>query len=327
MSAASLQSPARLPSFRRELRVVAVVAAFVALLESYARIRAPWLDYDRQHIHNLPETVAGLESRAAVSGAPRVVFFGNSLILRGLDEPVFHSELATLGGSPVESAKITPVGTAALDWRYLYQRYFSAPSSHPDVLVVGFLSHHVHDQEPVKIRRLARHFVAIRDFPDLWRTDLRDFHQIAQSVLCHGSAIAGDQPEHQIAMLNACVPDYLDGIRANQRMVESAAARHAGTAPSARPAETFGRLARWLETCRNHGVKVYLVAMPQPDLWQLNPEVAEIARSHGMEVLDARSIDGITAADFSDGYHLGESGAAKFSRWLAAAMRDRLPAR
>lgn len=324
-TATSTSRPAApgLPSFRQELRVVAVVLAFVAGLEGYARFRAPSLDYDRQHIHALPATIAGLESRAAATGDPRLIFFGNSLILRGLDEPTFHREFRHLGGPALETTKIAPVGTAILDWHYLYQRYFLTPASHPDVLVVGFISHHLHDREPVKLRRLARHFVAPRDFPELWRTEVGDFHGIAQSLLCHASAIAGDQPEHQLALLNACVPDYLTGLKANHRMVESAAARHAGSQPAAAPADTFRRLARFLETCRVRRVKVYLVAMPQPELWTLHPAVVSLARDHGTEVLDARAIDGITPADFSDGYHLGEAGAGKFSRWLAAALRDR----
>lgn len=323
----ALPTDARAPSFRQELRVIGVVLAFVALLEIIARILAPSLDYDRKLIHAFPQTIGNLQQRAAKSASPRVVFFGNSLMMRGLDESILHDELRKIAGPPLETGKITPVGTAMLDWIYLYQRYFTTKASHPDVLVVGFVAHHINDQEPIKIRRLARHFVAPRDFPALWRTDIDNFHQLAQSALCGISALEGDQPEHQMNILNLCVPDYQAGLNANHRLVEAAAARKARGKADFGPAnravaatETFTRMERFIGLCQAHGVRVVFVAMPQPQVWDLNPAAVSLARKHTMQVLDARAIAGMTAADFADGYHLGASGAAKFSRWLAGAL-------
>jgi hypothetical protein len=325
----ALPTDRQAPSFRQELRVIGVVLAFVALLEIIARFIAPRLDQDRRHIHALPETIAELETRAAASGHPRVVFFGNSLILRGLDEPTFHAELQQLGGPQLATTKITPVGTAMLDWLYLYQRYCNRAESHPDILVVGFVAHHLHDQEPVKIRRLARHFVAARDFPTLWRTDLETFHERVQSVLCGLSALGGDQPEHQMYLLDRLVPAYQAGLKENHRLVQTAAARQARQAAEVDPAppaeaggETFERMARFIDLCQARGVKIWFVAMPQPEPWTVHPAAIRLARERGMNFLDAQTIEGITAADFSDGYHLGETGADKFSRWLAAAFHD-----
>jgi hypothetical protein len=306
------------PTFRQELRVVAVVLVFIAALEAIARWVAPVLDYDRKHIHALPEIISQLAERAKTSGHPRVVFFGNSLVMHGLDEGIFHDELQHLNGPPMETTKITPVGTAMLDWIYLFQRYFPSPESLPDVLIVGFVAHHIHDQEPIKIRRLSRHFVAPQDFPALWRTDLQDFHDVAQSSLCGVSALAGDQPEHQLILLNACVPEYQAGVKANNRLVAAAAERKAP--PAAVAVETFQRMDRFIQLCRSRGVKIFFVPMPQPERWTVNPAAIQLTEDHAMGFLDARAIDGMTEADFSDGYHLGETGQEKFSRWLAAQL-------
>jgi hypothetical protein len=261
-----------------------------------------------------------------------VVFFGNSLMMRGLDEGIVHDELRKHHSPGIESTKITPVGTATLDWIYLYQRYFNSVESQPDVLVVGFVAHHIHDQEPIKIRRLARHFVAAADFPALWRTDLENFHQMVQSALCGISALEGDQPEHQMAILYTCVADYQPGLNTNHRLVEAAATRKAKrlagvdpSNPATAPAETFKRMERFINLCQARGVEVVFVAMPQPTVWELNPEALRLAHAHGVKVLDARTINGMTEADFLDGYHLGETGAALFSRWLAGQLHDHLP--
>lgn len=314
------------PSFRQELRVVGVVVAFVAVLEIIARLFAPTLDYDRKHIHAFPQLIADLEHRSRSSGNPRVVFMGNSLMRSGLDESAVHEQLRTLHGPEIETSKITPVGTAVLDWIYLYQRYFKTAESHPDVLVVGFYTHHLHDQEPIKVRRLARHFVAAADFPTLWKTDLADFHQMAQSVLCGVSALEGDQPEHQLILLSSVIADYQSGLKTNNRLVTAAAERKARSVSAAGGAgETFQRMEHLIKICQAQRVKLVFVAMPQPHLWELNPTAVSLAETRAAGMLDARAIPGMTEADFEDGYHLGPSGSQKFSRWLAAALLEKLP--
>lgn len=327
----ALPTDTHAPSFRQELRVIGVLIAFVALLEVIARILAPNLDYDRKHIFAFPQIITGLNQRSQQSDRPRVVFLGNSLMRSGLSEAIFSDELQKLNAPSIESAKITPVGTAMIDWLYLYQRYFNPQITKPDALIVGFYTHHIHDQEPIKIRRLSRHFVAKSDFPALWTTDLDGFHEIVQSALCGVSALEGDQPEHQLSILSGIVSNYQAGLKINNRLVANPTAKSARrkatpdtTAAPEPPPETFQRMERFIKTCQADGVSLYFVAMPQPHHWNINPEAIQLTQRHGIEILDATSIDAITEADFEDGYHLGPSGTEKFSRWLAAQLAGKL---
>ncbi|MBT8037916.1 MAG: hypothetical protein KJO21_10260 [Verrucomicrobiae bacterium] len=324
----ALPNDAHAPSFRQELRVVAVILGFIIVLEIIARIIAPTLDYDRVNIHAFPQTIQNLEAHAETSGNPRVVFFGNSLMLHGLNEDTVRDELKSIGGPEIESAKITPVGTAMLDWVYLYRRYFESEQSHPDILIVGFVAHHIHDQEPIKLRRLSRHFVTTQDLPNLWKHELQDFHRTTQSILCNLSALEGDQPEHQLGILYSVVPDYRAGLNRNNQLIASAAERRAANNTpntTTEPEESYHRMDRFIKKCKQHGVDVWLVPMPQPDVWDYNPAATHVAEKHGMQVIDARSIDGMTESDFSDGYHLGESGAEIFSRWMAQQISNHRP--
>ena len=326
----ALPNDAHAPSFRMELRVVAVVVCFVFLLEIIARIIAPTLDYDRENIHAFPAVIEDLEKRAEKSGKPRVVFFGNSLMMHGLQEETVHKELEKIGGPEIESTKITPVGTAMLDWVYLYRRYFEKDGSHPDVLVVGFVGHHIHDQEAIKLRRLSRHFVSVKDLPNLWKTEKMGFHQTSQSILCNISALEGDQPEHQLGILYSVVSDYRDGVNKNNQLISAAAERRARAndpkgLSSGEPKETYQRMERFIKRCKEHGVMIWFVPMPQPEVWDYNLAATALAEKHGMKVLDARSIEGMTEEDFSDGYHLGETGGEKFSRWMASQIKELTP--
>jgi len=325
----ALPNDRRATSWQQEMPVVMVVIAFILSLELIARIIAPVLDYDRENIYAFPETIAQLKEDANTSGKQKVVFFGNSLMLHGLDQTLVKDELKNMESPAIESAKVTPVGTAMLDWVYLYRRYFTDKNSHPDILVVGFVGHHIHDQEAIKLRRLARHFVAVQDLPLLWDKDLKDFHNITQSILCNVSALEGDQPEHQLGILQTLVADYRKGLNRNNNLVSAWKQRLAkdSDAPNDKettyePEETYQRMQRFIAECREHNVKVYFVPMPQPEIWDFNPEAQRIIEAEGMSVLDARDIEGMTPEDFSDGYHLGETGNEKFSKWMAAQLNE-----
>lgn len=322
----ALPTDKRAPSIRQEMRVVAVVVLFVIGMEIAARMMAPTLDYDREHIHAFPEIISATMTESEENNRPSVVFFGNSLMMHGLDEDILADDLNESNTPKITTTKITPVGTAMLDWVYLYQRYFENTDQHPDVLVVGFVAHHIHDQEPIKLRRLSRHFLASDDFPELWSEDLGDFHRIAQSTLCHFSALEGDQPEHQLKLLAGIVSEYKRGLNKNNELIRAAAERRAATkAPTKATSETFSRMERLIETCKKNGVAIWFVPMPQPNRWPLHPEAVALAKKHGMKVLDARQLEEMTEEDFSDGYHLGESGTKKFTLWMAEQIKTLQP--
>ncbi len=320
------------PSFRQELRVVASVVIFMILLEIIARVIAPDLDYDRKNIHEFPETISKLEERAEKAKTQRIVFFGNSLMLHGLSEEIFHRESDLIGAPKTESCKVTPVGTAMLDWVYLYRRYFAEQKKNPDYLVVGFVRHHIYDQEPIKLRRLSRHFVSDRDLPrlwkkDLWKNKLSSFHDVVQSTLCHFSALEGDQPEHRLGLLYMIVPEYQAGVKINNRLVEADKKRKAKAKairegkPMGEPVSTYQRMERFITYAKSHHVKLIFVPMPQPEVWDFDPKAVELIKKEGQIILDARQIKGMTPEDFYDGYHLGDTGKERFSKWLAREMK------
>ena len=96
----------------------------------------------------------------------------------------------------------------------------------------------------------------------------------------------------------------------------------AGT--NAPPQKTYKQLARLIETFNKHGVRAYFVPMPQPEVWNLDPNLVQTVEAGGATIVDARAIEGMTEKDFSDGYHLGESGTEKFTRFLSEALANDL---
>ena len=64
--------------------------------------------------------------------------------------------------------------------------------------------------------------------------------------------------------------------------------------------------------------------MPQPEHYDIPQLAIDTVIDSGMKWVDARNIEGVTEADFSDGYHLGDSGTIKFTQWMAKKLRQHL---
>ena len=293
-------------SFRQELKVLVVLVCFLVGLELIARMVSESLDDDRAHIAQFDEIVGELgEKRGAV--------LGNSLLLHGLNLEQFAQE------SPdFSTIRVTPVSSAVLDWGHLYERYFLKGEELPEHLFVGFVAHHVDDSEPAKLRRLSRHFVSTGSLSQLWERERFDIHQRVQSGLSHVSALIGDQPAHRERVLDYFIDWYRLGLRTNQDWVtgevESSVERQS----------SFERMTRFVDMVQAGGTRLWIIPLSQPEYWELNSGLLELIEKKGVGLMDARSIPGMTADDFSDGYHLGESGAEKFTKWFAKEISKKI---
>ena len=188
----------------------------------------------------------------------------------------------------------------------------------PEHLFVGFVAHHVDDSEPAKLRRLSRHFVSTGSLSQLWERERFDPHQRVQSGLSHVSALIGDQPAHRERVLDYFIDWYRLGLRTNQDWVtgklESSVERQS----------SFERMTRFVDMVQAGGTRLWMIPLSQPEYWELNSGLLELIEKKGVGLMDARSIPGMTADDFSDGYHLGESGAEKFTKWFAKEISEKI---
>lgn len=304
---------------RTEFKVVAVVFAAILALEGVVRYFASVLDWDREHIHQFSELIGDLHDLPA----PRIVFFGNSLMLHGLDLDATVPELDKASGLKCHAEKIVPVGTAIVDWIYLYETYFKKTGQHPEAIVVGFVAHHVPDVEEVKIRRLARHFCSPENIWPCLSDELDSFEMRALGFCSYNSAIFGDQLEVQLRVANALIPSYGHGSRMANGLLERAAKRKEESGEKTKP-KTYTRLERFIALLKSAGVKAFFVPMPQPEVWDLDPELVRTIEASGMTLIDAREIETMGEEDFSDGYHLGETGKQKLSLFLGKRVGDAL---
>jgi len=164
-----------------------------------------------------------------------------------------------------------------------------------------------------------------RDVPEVLLEDLRDIETNGQYLQARVSMLYADRWDIRIGLLYQLDHNLWPGIT----WVNSAQLT-AKSKPVQAPPATYSVLTRMLELARvNHALTI-LVAMPARERYSIEPELAEILKQYKVPILDSRTIPGLTAGDFQDGWHLNPKGAKIFTVYmadqLAAAIVSDVPA-
>ena len=64
--------------------------------------------------------------------------------------------------------------------------------------------------------------------------------------------------------------------------------------------------------------------MPQPEPWTVDPEARATIEEQGATLIDRSVNPRMGRSDFSDGYHLGETGKIRFTSFLASVLSEEL---
>lgn len=304
---------------KSEWKVLVAVATFLLVLEVGARFAAPFLDRDRGHIHDFP-AIADELSRGEY---PRILFLGNSLTLHGLDKDMVRDDLIEAGFAQPTIGWTVPVGTDATDWIYLFDQYFKDENQIPDIVIVGYVRHHVRDHKPTKrLRRLGRHFLSLSDMKECFDHDVVTFEARAEVLLSNVSSLYGDQPNYRETALGELLPGFWGAEKRFNRSLEQR--QEALSQGKDAPAPTFTRISRLSQKLKESGCLGIFVAMPLPEPWDTDPEVEAAVKASGMAYVDARAIEGLTAKDFPDGYHMGERAKEFYSHFIAKRIAEQL---
>jgi len=321
-SSTSSSSGVTRPGFETERKVLLAVLLVLCAWEGVTRWWAPTLDYDRVHIHKFDALAQELKAAAG----PRVLIYGNSLSLHGVDAPLIERQLRESGSSGASVSRFVPVGTDIVDWIYIYQTYFTEQKRVPDLVVLGFVAHHIPDNPVKRQRRLGRHFVSSQNMLQLFLEDLPRFDERFELMLAYGLASIGDQRLHQWEMYHKLIPHNREGYWRLYDLTQEARAKLARKRGTEQQKKTtrYKRLARLARLIRKSGSRGIFVAMPRPGGWKIDPQAVSVIEQHGMTFLDANQLKGIGEAQFRDGYHLNAEGKAIFSAFVARAVAAQL---
>ena len=295
-------------SFRAELKVVVVVLLVLLAAEVTMRLGEPFLSRDIQHIQQIPQISQSL----AGSKAETILFLGNSQVRAGIDPLVIEQELKARGVTPVHIERVYPDSTSLPDWYHFFRQYFVRKSSLPNVLVLCFSDIALEDRSGVDPTRLG-HYFSTSEVPEILKDDVHDFDSRAEVIGASVSYAFANRMRVRTRALDLFVPGYRDSA---QRMNRDMKCSHADTGGQT----SYARLERFLAMARHEGVQVVVVAMPQPVLYSLDPQIKAIVEGAGMSFLDCRNVGGIDPQSFADEMHLANSGAVIYSHFLGGAL-------
>lgn len=302
-------------SFRGELKVLGLAALVLLGAELGVRALEPRLSLDVQHVNAIPGIVAELSAQPG----RHLLLLGNSMTREGIEVETLASVWKQQGvrAADLAVARVYPDSTQLLDWHYLYRRHLAGEAARPDLLVVGFSQRGLHDvpADADQIGRIARNATTLRDAPELFTHDLRTVSQRAEYLLADTSVGFAIRERLRLRLLDLFIPHF----RGTQRTLNDVQPQGAFLPPDTADL-SYGTLHRFLDLVDTGAVEVVFVAMPLREPYALDPRLAPTLERAGAQLLDLRSVPGLTPAAFHDPLHLAPQGAAIYSRALAHAL-------
>jgi len=292
---------------------------FFVALEIFTRAILHDRSKDFRRFGGYPARAAAL---VATPNTQRLAFIGNSATDRGVDPRVVEWMFAR-AGRPT-AADLFVADQSRIDtWRFIFERYFAAPARNPDLVVVTFYENDLEDGNGIEIGRLAQFFTTWRDWPELFRVNLRTIDERASFVISSISATYAASDRIRERLLEALIPQFKEHSGRVNEIVFQHEQRRRRQAPRAAP--TFVALEHLLDRAAERGVKLCFVAYPTlvaggRSPYDLSPALVDLLGRRGVQLIDLRQVPGLGPGLYADEVHLTEAGRTRDSVALGEAL-------
>jgi hypothetical protein len=304
-------------SFKTEWKVLLVVLVVMG----GAELRELWVNAHRPYESKLLREFPAMADRLAAQKGTRVVLLGNSLTQVGYNMPLLQSQMQANGNAEMNILNISQTGSAPAEWYHNFARLFVRRGDAPDVVVINMSPDGIADAVPMgyRIGWLA-HETDWQDLPEVLGKDLGEVEVDGQYLMACVSPLYADRWDVRFETLWRITPDIKAGMAwVNSAQLTVARSKHA----AAPKPPTHSLLLRMLALAKTNHTRVILVAMPARERYEIDPALPGILKFDDNAVLmDCRSIPGLNAADFSDGWHLNAQGAEMFTAYMAKELPE-----
>lgn len=296
-----------------EARVVLSLLALLAALEVMFCISGHHLSHDIENIREISRTAKTL----AAAPPQRVLFVGNSITQAGLDPALFAAEAKQHGADPQLSIYTAyPDSSHATIWDYLLDRYFIEPGQLPEDVVIVTGRVHLLDA-PTNQAQLGAYYVSWSDVPYYLRHDAPPADSMIEFMLGKSLTLMTLRNRVSPRLFNVLLPYYQE----NWFILNRAAMKGALVAkPDTQSEAPTTHLKHLVQSLKQRGVRLTVVAAPMPHPYVLHRSVAAALAQEQIDVVDLNPIPGLTAEHFADEDHLNNLGKEIFTRALSAAL-------
>jgi hypothetical protein len=294
-------------SFRTECKVLAAIALALLAVEGLMRLAQASLSVDVRHIVSAPELADGMASQPR----PRVLALGNSLLREGVNAKQLEDESTSLGLTRSVSL-YHPDGTSVQEWAFAFRRFFASEAHAPDCVLIFTGRTHLRDVPP-RPTPLGAFYCSTRDTPRFLNRKGTNLEVASEFLLARASVAYAQRSRIQPRIFTSLIPHFQDMLRdMNVRRISPRTERQ--------EISSYDDLALLLDSVHAIGAFALIITIPAPGSYTLAPEILETAQSHHATVIDLSQSEGLTTANFPDGWHLDAQGASVFTTRLAHAL-------
>jgi hypothetical protein len=210
----------------------------------------------------------------------------------------------------------------------MLESYFARPGRRVDLVVVTFYEDDLADGNAVEIGRLAQFFTSVRDWPDVFRTDLPALADREDFVVSSVWASYAASARIRERLLLALIPDFRGySERANQ--IAYAHERQAPPRAAAPGPPRYAALARFLRRAAELNTRVCFVAYPTlvPNgalPYELPADLMTLLSDAGAGLIDLRRVPALRPELYADEVHLAEPGRVPYTLALGRALSTQL---
>ncbi len=287
-------------------------------VEVVLRFGAPALSEDVRHVQAMPQIAKALAKRPD----PRVLFVGNSLTRRGIDEQSISDGLERAGAENVSLARLYPDDTRILEWYYVALHFaFGLDDGRPVALVVPFGPGHLRDPANKDPRRLGNSFTTWRDLGELFHSDIHTLDDRAQLIAGQLSVAAATGPRVRARVLDKIVPNYRQVARRYKTMTDAKPTEPSAPAPRS---PKYGILRRLSHLSEENDTALVLVAMPTRLGYELDADLRSIVESTPTVLVDLREAAPEPSLHL-DALHLNQKGSRRIGGVLGPLLVEAVP--
>jgi len=313
--------PRRVPLI--DARVAVGVALVLLALEVFTRVKLFDMSKDFRRFRGYDARAAQLVD-ASGGALPRVALFGNSATDRGVDRATLERALAE-AGRPARTELFVADQSRINTWRFMIERYLARPGRRPDLVVVTYYEDDLADGNPVEIGRLAQFFTSVRDWPQVFATDLPALSDRVDLVLSSVWATYAASERIRERLMAAIVPDF-QGYSERINHIAFEHRQRRARVPAAAPGpRTYHALDQLLARAAGAGLRLCFVAYPTPaengrPAYDVPADLPGRLREGHADFLDLRVVPTLRPEHYADEVHLTDPGRIPYSEALGRAL-------
>ena len=283
-----------------------VIALLVTVLvgELFLRSAEVRLSGNLAHIAEMPEIVTGTGN----AEQPAVLLLGNSLTNNGMNVAWLQSKAPGL-----RFGKVTPDATGLWDWQCILRNQVlgkDVPAMR--VVVIGFAWHLLSDRAAADPSRQGALFCRYDDLRSPSSIGLSGSPAIGEFMVARALHLYALRDTVRNQLFVKTIPYY-------QKFVSDGNEARAGgsTIPADSQTYAYSVLAGLAADLERKGIRLVVVAMPVQAPYEIDPALGDMAARGELQLLDYRSLQGISRSSFLDSMHLNPDGSEVLSQQLA----------